>query len=561
MMRATPRDDDGSKQCDWEFQTVSNKRTGSNRKPQRLYIGNLPRTFSKQDLVQLLLQQTTTSSAADDDAKDRTASLPPMVASFQEQQIELVQAKQCKRAFVSGLDSDTCQALILLLDQLELQPGRRICVQWEQKKSGKQFPKKINSSKSNGKVGSKSFGSMSKSWAKPTTNKEDHDARYNEEEKEDTQRLVEPPTSIQEVSERVESIVREEEWNTSPSNNKKKEDHDDVIPSLLATAAAVSLVAAGGFNLEREQEPSGNDPNRISEDNDTNSNLPEFNPIQQTKQSLSSLLEDYGEFDPNWKEQNVESPVSQVQQHGPDNKTSTNQTAAPSLRQLPLQQQQLQQQEEPEESSPRDGGVNRLRRHGKAPLHIDFLSFGYHHGAPPNLRSWSHAQPLPVFDTRPFPTIPPHLSRQDGLSGLVRRILLEQVVVVVVGENDKEREDNKTNKSDNNKDGSQTLRDFTQQIADQVSNALIEADHDGGYGYAQPLHMTIYVASEYGRHRSVVAAEAAATALRKRLRFNANDRFRQPVSVGTRHRDVERKESNAYTTRRKHADKDDDGVW
>lgn len=44
--------------------------------------------------------------------------------------------------------------------------------------------------------------------------------------------------------------------------------------------------------------------------------------------------------------------------------------------------------------SEEEKGTSRLGQHGKAPLHVEFRSFGYIYGAPPN-KGWSHAQPLP----------------------------------------------------------------------------------------------------------------------------------------------------------------------
>ena len=63
------------------------------------------------------------------------------------------------------------------------------------------------------------------------------------------------------------------------------------------------------------------------------------------------------------------------------------------------------------------------------------------------------------------------------------------------------------------------------------------------------LTVTVSVGSEYDTHRSVVLAEHLAVVLRARLRRNDSSRFnddtitnsimRQPVSVGTRHRDMD----------------------
>ena len=64
-----------------------------------------------------------------------------------------------------------------------------------------------------------------------------------------------------------------------------------------------------------------------------------------------------------------------------------------------------------------------------------------------------------------------------------------------------------------------------------------------------PLTMTVSIGSKYGRHRLVVLVEHLAVVLRARLRHNNGSRYnndtstngivRQPVSMGTRHRDMD----------------------
>ena len=54
--------------------------------------------------------------------------------------------------------------------------------------------------------------------------------------------------------------------------------------------------------------------------------------------------------------------------------------------------------------------------------------------------------------------------------------------------------------------------------------------------------MSIYAGSEIGRHRSVVVCEATGIILRKLLRTNEGDRINVPVSVGTLHQDIDRKQ-------------------
>jgi len=105
------------------------------------------------------------------------------------------------------------------------------------------------------------------------------------------------------------------------------------------------------------------------------------------------------------------------------------------------------------------------------------------------------------------------------------------------------------------------MRRRADEIADEIVKVLVESIDEGGHGPVSPLAMTISVGSEYGRHRSVVLVEHLAVVLRARLRRNDGRRFdgvggdatggdddrgpgsngivRQPVSVGTRHRDLD----------------------
>ena len=82
-----------------------------------------------------------------------------------------------------------------------------------------------------------------------------------------------------------------------------------------------------------------------------------------------------------------------------------------------------------------------------------------------------------------------------------------------------------------------------QKRAGEISSNLMHAVKDAidaGYGHAAPLSMTFHLGSEYGRHRSIVLCEVAATALRSLLRKNEANSITQPVSVSTRHRDVDK---------------------
>jgi len=474
----TDDNDDG----EWEFQSVTNTKRGSNQK--RLYIGNLPRDISKEEILELLQQPHESSGYT----------------------IEIVRLKQNSRAFVGGLEPEQGESLISSLDQTEQfeQHPRTLAVQWEQvkpKKQQRQAPPKpaprrgggkqqySKQRKGKGKNNTNPFGSNTKSWSKPTESAEIPN---------DTP----PPASLEEASERIESIVSSE---LSSANNGATE--DEALSSLLAATAAVSLVAEGGFNVV---DPSSSMINQEPLETSKSSTNDSFS--FDSKQPLSSLLAEYGDFDPNWQKQQV--PITATMQ--PEEEGGEAPTAVDN---------------EPQPQSTKY--ESRLGIHGKAPLHVDFCTFGYHYGVPAEVRSkgWSHSQPLTVMDCREFPTIPSHLAWQDGVSsGLVKRLLVEL--------------------------SHGKLRTFaTQTVAPQVATALVEAANVGGYGYAQPLSMVVHVASDYGKHRSVVAAELAAAGLRKLLRANENGKFQYPISVGTRHRDIAK---TAAGTRKKRKDDDDD---
>ena len=337
----------------------------------------------------------------------------------------------------------------------------------------------------------------------------------------------------------------------------------------------------GTTNIEKEEEDKANCRS---------------NPLQ-TPASLETLLQqEYGEYDPHWNQQPTSNNENTVLGEPVDHDTN-----------------------EDDDMDPQNDTTtwhNQLRVAGKAPIHVEFVSFGYHYGIPATATAapaaWSSegnhdtttmdsavnfAQPLPVVDTTDYPTAPSHLQWQDGLSGLIRRILLTQSREQEP-QNDKNHQTTTATPSaskDVTTGSCSCLRELAQDLAKRVANALVCAMTDGGYGYAKPLNMTIHVASDYGRHRSVVAVEAAATALRQLLRKsspssaattqpqhnNNNNKkesqwwFPQPVSVGTRHTDMNKtianKRQNQPMTKRNtkahknimmnHHQRDDDNDW
>ena len=209
---------------------------------------------------------------------------------------------------------------------------------------------------------------------------------------------------------------------------------------------------------------------------------------------LSELLNDYGEEDPDWQQ------VVPTEMPKPKKEAKTVSFG-------------IKQESEESEKTEQQQTESRLGRHGKAPIHVELVSFGYTHGAPPEIkRGWSHAHPLPAFECRDLPEVPGYLTWRDGVSGYVQRTLLTEPEV----------------------------REMAQKLAEQSFEAIQEAINEGGHGYASPLQMKVYVGSDSGRHRAVVVAEHGAKIVRSRLRENKNNRISVPVSIGTMHRDVAR---------------------
>lgn len=172
-------------------------------------------------------------------------------------------------------------------------------------------------------------------------------------------------------------------------------------------------------------------------------------------------------------------------------------------------------------------------------------SVGYKYNAPKNSKGFSYAHPLPPIDIRDLDRAPGSVSKFNGLSYLVKRSLLNPSK----GNDEVDNCDDESNSPNQSR-----MRQRTNEIADEVIKVLVEAIDEGNHSAINPLTMTISVGSEYGRHRSVVLVEHLAVVLRARLRRNDGKSFtdssgscsasnngivKQPVSVGTRHRDVE----------------------
>ena len=231
--------------------------------------------------------------------------------------------------------------------------------------------------------------------------------------------------------------------------------------------------------------------------------------------SLSQLMEEYGERDTEWKKEvNV----------GANSTTS-----------------------QPSSKSREDNGM--LEPFGKASIHLEVVSFGYKYGAPSqSRRGFSYSHPLPPIDVRDLDRAPGNVAKFDGLSFLVKRSLLNPRQADS-GETEEAEEDEPTVTKQS------PMRRRANEIADEAVKILVESIDEGGHGPVSPLTMTISIGSEYGRHRSVVLVEHLAVILRARLRRNDGNSFNEasggangivnsPVSVGTRHRDIQAKHTD-----------------
>ena len=269
-----------------------------------------------------------------------------------------------------------------------------------------------------------------------------------------------------------------------------------------------------------------------------------------TKTSLADLMADYGEEDRDFAKMAV------VTSEGEDAGGPNDDASRQSNKKEATQHNQRQRQRQNESS-----GV--LAPHGKAPIHVELVSYGHHYGVPPEAAGkqggYSRSRPLPPFDVRDLRRAPHHVAKLSGLSHHVKRELLNPREIEEEGEDGGDGGDDgdggvaaKTVQFEADKRS--PVRRRAEEVAEESAAALAEAIEDGS-GHGSPLDMTVYIGSEYGRHRSVVIVEAAAISLRNMLRRNERDRFGStPVSVGTRHRDVDRahrdEEAFGYDLRR-----------
>eukprot|EP00985_Skeletonema_marinoi_P027141 scaffold21796_cov125-Skeletonema_marinoi.AAC.3 len=353
-------------------------------------------------------------------------------------------------------------------------------------------------------------------------------------------------------------------------SNEIKESEDEVTAAIACTAAMTLLSSIDAFGLDDDNPPNSTN-NDSNDDSPVKSAPPQEDMTNNDFKSrctlpMSDLLAEYGEQDVHWKTKKPEKTAAD------DGNTPFKSRLAPLSDLLAeygeqdvdwRKQQQQQQQEQQSEvscssnskqtASTKQNNKNddngMLAPFGKAPIHLEIMSFGYKYNAPKNSKGFSYAHPLPPIDIRDLTRAPGHVSKFNGLSYLVKRSLL----------NTSKASSSNDDEHDGGEDSGNTptqspMRQRTNAIADEIIKVLVEAIDEGEHSAINPLTMTISVGSEYGRHRAVVLVEHLAVVLRARLRRNDGKSFtdssgscstsnngivKQPVSVGTRHRDVE----------------------
>jgi hypothetical protein len=385
------------------------------------------------------------------------------------------------------LDCGThANTIIRTLHQQDFQ-GRRLTVQREKRGGGgKPKPSTTTTATANGKHMLKPSTFGQRGWSKP------------KQQQQKPQIIPFHPIPVKEATKQIQSVM----FSEMALAEEKGEDPFNV--ALASTAAVTFLASMNAFSTE-ETPADILEEEHIDEDEDGDYGVAEQDPGSFQLKDMSELLADFGTADPEWmKLEIVQEPTT----------TST---------------------------KPPGWTNNQLARHGKAPIHILFSSFGYIHGAPKRPEGWSPVQPLAPIDCRQFAPIPYYLDWHHGLSAAGKRAMQQHSIL---------KED----------DGTTTyLRTFARTtVAKQLFDCLLEAQNERGVGYASPLEMTIYVGSETGRHRSVVVAEWAATQVRKFLGANDNDCIQQPVSVGTHHRDINQKSREKQKRKKKKEEDDDD---
>eukprot|EP00986_Skeletonema_menzelii_P019800 scaffold29155_cov166-Skeletonema_menzelii.AAC.4 len=418
-----------------------------------------------------------------------------------------------------------------------------------------------------------SFGSSR--WAGDEDNDDRTQHRHHSRRKNHQQSLHSVQTTETGLTDQSNGVGGEEsvtEQVKTMISNEIKESEDEVTAAIACTAAMTLLSSVDAFGLAEDSPSSSNDNNQHSsvtnaaQQNDMTNN--EFK--SRCNLPMSELLAEYGEQDVHWK---TNKPAKNAEDNDDSNSVPFKSRLKPlsdllteyGEQDVDWKKQQHQQQQEHDSSSrsnskqtnskkqsnkTEDNGM--LAPFGKAPIHLEIMSFGYKYNAPKNSKGFSYAHPLPPIDIRDLDRAPGSVSKFNGLSYLVKRSLLNPSKASGNDDNANENEDDDDGSS--NTPTQSPMRQRTNAIADEIIKVLVEAIDEGEHSAINPLTMTVSIGSEYGRHRAVVLVEHLAVVLRARLRRNDGKSFtdssgscsasnngivKQPVSVGTRHRDVE----------------------
>lgn len=416
--------------------------------------------------------------------------------------------------------------------------------------------------------------------------------------------------SNMEVTETLYNIISNEFMNENNNNMN----HDDMINTAIVCMATISLYAdiIPAINDNEEEEMKNNynfidnDPNGTNmqqmiqpsslnavfnnndldqqqqyDCNDYNNNDESFFNDRMKNCTLNDLLmNELGEEDASWKNNQilVTNTIDDIVVDNDDEYMN-------SINGTTITKEQLEDVEENEiiaftsttiitNHPPKSLFTNQLMIRGKAPIHIELISFGYHYGVPSDIRTkcrTSYTNPLPPYDCRHIQPIPHYLEWMDGLSNAVKFALIKQSSSTPSTSDNKngynnrnyqKKQDNNSNQrnvataehddEDNDDDNDSIYIDPKNDIryyshtyiTNTISLMLQEAMNEYGYGYSLPLKMKIYIGSEYGKHRSVVICELIALSLRKLLRKNLNHTFISPCSVGCYHREIQKNKQN-----------------
>ena len=328
----------------------------------------------------------------------------------------------------------------------------------------------------------------------------------------------------------------------------------DAVASRIGKSQAETLRSNLVDNVvENSDHHHQSSTNKIITDTNDDDEIKNF--LSRCNLNISSLMEEYGEHDPDY--QNMKVDVLSPSQGTGSTPTATNNNAK--------HDKNIHQNNNQNKNN---NNNSMLAPNDTAPIEISIVSFGYKYSVPPQARQgWSYSNPMPPMDCRDLPRCPHFVSKLSGLSFKVKKVMTSHYDY---GQPRKDQNDDNFNKSSNGTDNNNNSNDIgvdgnecndtskTQanqttttttnplttkcvDISNTIFTSIQDAINIGQHGFAFPLKTTIFIGSEYGRHRSVVLCEKVAQKIRTLLRGNNDDCITVPVSVSTRHRDIDNK--------------------